>query len=160
MRQESPGGRSWCNPQAGNVRLTLVGSVAYLDGSVASYQQKKAIERLTASLPRVSKVVNRLRVVPCARRPDPAIQADLIAALREEPALPDQGIDVRVSDGVVELLGTVPDASARTSAEAVAWSIWGVQHVVNRLLMGEKAPQEGDLSPGLEGEITPLRGRR
>lgn len=117
----------------GEVKLNIVGRVAYLEGRVCTYQQKKEIGRITASLPGVERVVNRVRVIPYTARPDREILEDVKAALRSAPELSDLSIGIQVRDGVVDLMGAVPDVRARIAAEAAAWSVWGVRHVVNHL---------------------------
>lgn len=148
MSTAGAGTAGWRDASEGEVRLAVVGKVAYLDGSVGSYRQKKAIGKVTASLPRVSRVVNRLRVVPCTPRPDAAIRSDVEAALAEHPELRGWGLSISVSDGVVELRGVLPSPGACTAAEAIAWSVCGVQHVVNRLAVaGPERPQQREEVP-------------
>ncbi len=115
------------------VRLSIVGRVAYLDGSVSSYQEKKSIDLVAAGLPDIEKVVNRLRVAPSSPRSDANIARNVLAALKRDPVLRPYSVSVKAMDGVVELSGAVTDISARIAAEAAAWSICGVSHVINRL---------------------------
>lgn len=124
--------------QAEDLRLVVVNGVAYLDGAVASYQQKKAIGAAVATLPNVREVVNRLRVAPCSLRSDKEIAQNLIAALQKDAVLSLYSVGVAVKDGVVELKGHVSSISGKVAAEAAAWSVCGVRHVINRL---EVAPE-------------------
>lgn len=123
-----------------DVRLLVMAGVAYLEGSVSCYQRKKAMEQLVAKLPSVKEVVNRLRVVPGSLRSDRAIEEAVVAALQTELAPRLGSLSVRVSEGVVELRGTVPDMLSRIAAEAAAWSACGVQHVVNHVSVLEQKP--------------------
>lgn len=121
------------NLQAEDIRLVVVSGVAYLDGSVASYQQKKGIGAAVATLANVREVVNRLRVTPSSARSDKEVAQNIIAALEKDPMLSLYAIAVAVKDGVVELRGRVSSISGKIAAEAAAWSACGVRHVVNRM---------------------------
>ena len=126
-----------------DVRLSVVGGVAYLDGRVSCYERKKVLSRLTAELPFVERVENRLRVAPGSLRSDRTIEFEVSAALKMDPSLGGEQIVVVAKDGVVELRGKVGCMSARVAAERAAWSACGVQHVENRL---EFLPQANSLS--------------
>ena len=126
-----------------DVRLSVVGGVAYLDGRVSCYERKKALSRLAAELPSVERVENRLRVAPGSLRSDRTIESEVSAALKIDPSLMGEHISVKVKDGVVELRGKVGHISARVAAERAAWSACGVQHVENRL---EFLPQANTLN--------------
>ena len=127
-----------------DVRLSVLGGVAYLEGSVSCYERKKALGRLATGLPGVERVVNRLRVAPGGLRSDRMIEAEVLAALKMDPALRSERISVRVNDAVVELRGTVPGVPARIAAEVAAWSACGVHQVNNRLQLS--LPQQNPLS--------------
>jgi len=126
-----------------DVRLSVVGGVAYLDGRVSCYERKKALGRLAAELPSLARVENRLRVAPGSPRSDRTIELEVLAALNMDASLTGEHISVKVQDGVVELRGKVARVSARMTAERAAWSACGVQHVENRL---EFLPQANTLS--------------
>lgn len=141
-----------------DIKLTMVGDVAYLDGHVSSYQQKKAISHVAADLPRVRKLVNRLRVVPCSPTSDRIIVENVFLALRTDPALRLHPIAVTVTDGIVELSGAVPDFSARIAAEAAAWSVCGVRHVINRLEIAPAGEAYTELRTSLRRGLSSLLG--
>jgi hypothetical protein len=46
------------------LRVVMTGGVAYVDGHVPEYRQKKAITQLMARIARPRRVINRVRVVP------------------------------------------------------------------------------------------------
>jgi len=125
-----------------DIRLVVVTGVAYLDGSVASYQQKKALEAAVASLPKVRQVVNRLRVTPYSARSNQEVAQNVMAALQREGILSRHAIAVAVHDSVVELKGHVSSIFAKIAAEAVAWSACGVRHVVNRIEVIPESAQD------------------
>ncbi|HEU4759179.1 MAG TPA: BON domain-containing protein [Dehalococcoidia bacterium] len=122
------------------VRLLWVGEVVYLEGRVHSYERKKRLAQLAAEMPSVTKVVNRLRVVPGSHLPDERVREQVLTALGLGSLVTRADISVRVRDGVVELQGTVPDISTRIAAEVAAWSACGVQHVANRLQVVAPGP--------------------
>jgi len=137
------------------VRLSIVGRVAYLDGSVSSYQEKRSIDLVAADLPDIEKVVNRLRVAPSSPRSDENIARNVLAALKKDPVLRPHTISVVAMDGVVELSGAVTDISARIAAEAAAWSACGVSHVVNRLEIAGAVDLASDLGRSLASLLGP-----
>lgn len=140
------------------IRLSIVGRVAYLDGTVPSYQEKKSISQVAAGLPNVDKVVNRLRVAPSSPRSDQSIAGNVLAALKRDPVLRLHSISVRATDGVVELTGAVSDISARIAAEAAAWSVCGVSHIVNRLEIIGEGEGAGDPTSELRRALASLLG--
>lgn len=142
-----------------DVRLVVVHGVAYLDGPVASYHQKKAIASTVATLPNVRQVVNRLRVIPGNPRHDGEIAQNIAERLRQDPILSLYSLSVSVDDGVVTLSGQVSSISGRIAAEAVAWSVCGVRHVINRI---EVTPMEAltpaELGPAIKASLLTCLG--
>lgn len=127
-----------CKLAGEDLKLIIVSGVAYLDGSVASYRQKREVATVVAALPNVRRVVNRLRVAPAGPRSDRQIAQEVLQALSDDPVLSFSTIGVEVIDGVVELTGRVGSLLSRIAAETIAWSAPGVRHVINRL---EVAPE-------------------
>lgn len=70
------------------------------------------------------------------RRSDDAIREDLCELLMDDPDVDATEIDVRVSEGVVTLDGTVRDRSMKHLAERLAESVRGVRDVQNNLQKG------------------------
>ena len=65
-------------------------------------------------------------------------ESDKDAAISKENFLKDKAVDltdvnVRTTDGSVDLSGTVPSLEAREHAIKLAWQVAGVQAVVNHL---------------------------
>ncbi len=115
------------------LRVLVNKGVAYIDGCVDNYGQKKVIARLAASAPGLRKVVNRLRVVPATLVHDEALAERVRQAVEAHPSLAGQTISVHSKEGVVELSGTVERLSLRLHAEDAAWSVSGVRQVLNKL---------------------------
>ena len=68
------------------------------------------------------------------RRSDDAIREDLCELLTDDPDVDATDMDVRVSDGVVTLDGTVMHRGMKHRAERLAESVSGVRDVQNNLL--------------------------
>ncbi len=132
------------------VQLSVAHGVAYLKGHVSSYERKKALGSMVDAFPSVERVVNLLRVMPGGLRADDTIQKEVMEALSAVSRSDRGEVSVRVANGVVEMEGSVPDLSARIAVEAVAWSVWGIQHVRNRL---EIRPEPKSDVPGTVGEL-------
>lgn len=116
-----------CGPEAGDCDLGVRGNIAYLRGSVANLAQKRALAKAALAVPGVRAIVNHLRIAPLMPRSDQQIAADVRAAL----AVVGLPLEVRVLDGVVYLSGTVGSMEARGAVEDAAWSVRGMEQVVN-----------------------------
>ena len=64
---------------------------------------------------------------------DAAISKAVKEALLKDKTVDLTDIDVRTTDGSVDLSGTVPSLEAREHAIKLAWKVAGVQAVVNHL---------------------------
>jgi osmotically-inducible protein OsmY len=74
-------------------------------------------------------------VVPTDRE----VRSTVVHRLRENPYTQDSHIKVTVSDGVVELDGSVENAAARETAADDAWVVPGVSEVHNELVVDRAA---------------------
>jgi len=89
---------------------------------------------------------------------DAELRRRLLAALNEQPWVPRLALDVKVVDGVVELIGVITDVRTREAALVLAENTPGVRSVVDHLLWIE--PMTGfplDRSPRDETDDTPPR---
>ena len=77
-------------------------------------------------------------------RTDDAIKEDVLAELRWEPAISDQGIGVAVTGGVVTLRGEVPSYAEKLAAEHAAERVAGVRGVVQEVEV--RLPSTAELS--------------
>jgi len=137
--------------ESGSLDVLVSGGVVHIDGEVASYEQKKAINRLVAASPGVRRVVNRLRVVPAAPVGDASLAQGVEQAIRAETGAASGTISVSARSGNVELKGTVDTATARLDAEYAAWHVSGVSQVTNKLQVGKgRVIEERELSRSLE----------
>lgn len=115
-----------------DVKLSDHGVVT-LSGLVKSYAEKVAAERATRRVRGVHAVVNDIDILlPMTHeRSDAAIAEAVVRALEWNVLVPDDAIDVRVSDGWVRLSGTVDWNYQRTTAADAAKFLAGVKGITN-----------------------------
>ena len=116
-----------------DLRLSLVGNVAHLGGTVPSLQHKTMAAEMVRLLTGASEVVNRLRVAPSRSTGDRALREAVLEALPGQLKGGRDDISVHARQGVVELKGTVASLADRCAAQSSAWSAGGVVDVLNHL---------------------------
>lgn len=105
----------------------------YLNGTVNSYFEKERAEAVTANVPGVIDVVNRLSVdFTWMDKADWEIKEDVERQLFWSPFVDSDQITVSVDDGIVTLKGTVHTHQQRDAAEENARQ-GGARRVVNQL---------------------------
>ena len=121
--------------------------VVTLTGTVSSYNEKATAERSAERVLGVQAIANEIRVVyPGPHVPsDPEIAAEALAALHRLVTLPKSGIDVTVSNGLVNLHGNVEWQYQRRAAESAVRDLDGVVGVVNAITLSESAFQRNAL---------------
>lgn len=97
-----------------------------LKGTVPSYWQKIRAEDIALSKSGVRDVTNELAVVPTQTFADRRIADDIVGALERNVYVSAEDVDVKVSNGVVTLRGTVPDRRAHRAARNAARRTPGV----------------------------------
>ncbi|HVC33219.1 MAG TPA: BON domain-containing protein [Chloroflexota bacterium] len=120
---------------ATRISIDVVDNVVILRGTVPSHVEKRTAEDVVRRIKGVRDVANELRVVPAQPRPDEQIEADVHAALAADAWVDERRVDVRVSDGIVSLAGTVDAVPARSHAEADAWGVAGVVDVLDQIVV-------------------------
>jgi osmotically-inducible protein OsmY len=80
-------------------------------------------------------VINGLGVKPPETDSDAAIADAVRQVIEADPAVESESIQVTVQGAVVALDGTVRQASERAAAESDAWYVFGVDDVINRLIV-------------------------
>jgi osmotically-inducible protein OsmY len=113
------------------VRVTVRGGVAVLRGKVDTLAAARVAELVASHAPGVAAVTNEIAVSSWGD--DDTIDADVSAALAEDPETARFGVAVCSDDGVVTLEGEVVEFAHRAAAEHVAARIHGVQGIDNRL---------------------------
>jgi osmotically-inducible protein OsmY len=114
--------------------------VVTLTGTVSSYNEKSTAERSAERVLGVQAIANEIRVVyPGPHVPsDPEIAAEALAALHRLVTLPKSGIDVTVSNGLVNLHGNVEWQYQRRAAESAVRDLDGVVGVVNAITLSPR----------------------
>lgn len=122
--------------------------VVTLTGTVSSYQKLLAAADVAAGIAGVKGVANELVVrVPGLGVPsDTDIAASVGNALRAEPDVNEQDIDVIVRDGLVTLKGNVKYWYQRNAAYEAARRIAGVVSVRDQITVTPPARTDADMS--------------
>lgn len=84
---------------------------------------------------------------------DEEIKRDIMAHLRGDDRLLESGIEVSVERGRVTLTGEATNIPALHIAEGDAWSVSGVIHVDNRLVLASQGEGEEETDLDLENKI-------
>ena len=122
----------------------LVGHVT-LTGTVPTFAQKAIAEADARDVVGVAWVSNDLLVGP-VRRSDSDIRDDVVRSIDMDGALWNQGIAVRVNNGIVTLSGTVNRGYDLLRATTVAGRIRGVKEVINSLTVNwDREYRDGEL---------------
>lgn len=121
------------------VTVSKEGTVT-LTGSVGSYTQKRAAERIVKDVAGVHAVVNDLDVLiaPAATRDDSSIADAAVRALRWHTIVPDE-VQVSVTDGWLKLEGEVEWDYQRRAAYNAVRDLQGVAGVTNSIVIRPKA---------------------
>ena len=101
---------------------------------------KRAVGRAAMSIPGLLGVINSLRVTPLSPRSDQRITSDVRAALLKA-GMAGRSPEVKVVDGVVHISGTVASIEAQRTSEDAAWSVPGVEQVVNDTVVTALCPR-------------------
>lgn len=123
------------NPNIDMSRITIDvfdGTVS-LEGTVDSLWKKLHAERAASDVAGVTRVENRLAVVPTATYADDAIARDIVAALKRNSMIDAERVEVQVADGVVTFSGSVPNPAARRFAREIARRTSGVVDIRDNL---------------------------
>lgn len=111
-------------------------AVVTLRGKVATVDQRRAAEEIARSTDGVASVTNLLQVVPEEQRKavdarDEEIEDTIRAQFDKDQALKDIGVAVRSDNGMVTLLGSVPDGQVRARVADLTRRVPGVRSVRN-----------------------------
>ena len=119
--------------QPDNIQVIVQDGVVTLKGWVDSYAQKMAAQDAARRVRGVKDVSNDLevRLPETATRNDDDLVKALINALRLDPAIPVDRLEMTVSKGWVTLKGEVEYPFQRSEAERVIRSIAGIKGVAD-----------------------------
>jgi len=120
---------------AADIGVTVEGSVVTLRGSVKSYAERAAAERVALGVYGVKAVANDINVQlrDGLQRSDSEIAQAVLSALKWSTLVPDERITVTVSNGVVTLKGKVDWDYQRKAAAKSVRDLAGVRGVVNTI---------------------------
>ncbi len=116
-----------------DINVSAEAGVVTLEGTVDSFWKKVRAEELTSDVIGVLNVVNQLAVVPTEDFIDKDIATDVVDSLKRKVAVNPEDVNVRVSNGVVTISGSVPSFNAWSAAYDSARYTAGVVDVVDQL---------------------------
>ena len=122
-----------------NIDVEVDRNRVQLNGFVDSQAQITRAGEIAKAISGVASVENNLRLSDGGDRvvgvyvDDKALQAQVKAALANDPAVPSMKVDVEVNRGEVSLGGFVDSDAERNAAVAAARAVSGVTKVVNNL---------------------------
>lgn len=120
----------------GCVRIEVEDGVVTLSGEVPGLGHKRLAGVLAWWVPGSRDVINGLEVVP----PEPDNDAEITDAVRlvleKNPFVNAGQIQIGTHNAVVTLRGMVPTVGERDMAEHDAWYVFGVDRVVNEIVVG------------------------
>jgi osmotically-inducible protein OsmY len=117
----------------GDIAIEVHEGVVTLTGAVPGLVEKRLAGVLAWWVPGVRDVVNGLAVDPSEPESEAGLTDAVRIALEKDPFVNDGQIRVRTHKTVVTLTGLVPTESEREMAELDAWSVFGVDKVINRV---------------------------
>jgi len=117
----------------GDIQVAVTDGVVVLEGHVISQSHKGFAGVLAWWTPGRRDVVNSLEVKPAYEDRDDEVAEVLGLVLEADPMLHAGRIRARCEGKVVILEGSVPTEQQKSRAELDAWSLFGVDRVVNRL---------------------------
>ena len=115
--------------------VAVDGGIVTLKGTVDAYWKKTFLENLVAFEAGVTFIENHVAVVPTDGVLDKVIAEDIVTSLEERALVDADDIDVSVSDGMVELAGSVPNWAAQQAAVNAAIYTAGVKMLDNNLVI-------------------------
>ena len=119
--------------QASSIDVSVDRGTVLLSGLVADPQTHAIAVAVAQRIRGVRDVVDRISVRPFVPRFDADITADVVSAITQNTSANPARIDVVTTDGVVQLRGTVADATTRQLVDSIARSVDGVRDVVDAL---------------------------
>jgi len=125
-----------------DIHVAVADGVVTLTGFAHSYFEKLAAEDIAKRAEGVRGVANDIAVRLGAERTDPEIVREAVRALRVDPAIPHNAIQITVRNGYVTLHGAVDSYSQKREAEQTVSSIAGLKGVANQIAIRPAPPNE------------------
>ncbi len=118
-----------------DVRVSVKAGVVELEGVVDAYWKKIKTHDLASHVFGVIKIIDNLAIVPGRGLKDEVIARDIISALERSSVEADR-IDVKVKNGLVTLMGTIPDWFTRQLITSCVQNTFGVCGIKDELVIG------------------------
>ncbi len=131
--------------QSDDIEVWVEGRSVTLLGTVSSPYERDHASAITADLPGVESVDNRLAIAQDHYLSDEERLERVLAALAADPVAGRYRIGARIHAGVVTLLGQVRSLDEERIVINVAKRVPGIRHVVSALCIGPTAPAEEPL---------------
>lgn len=119
----------------GVLEVEVTEGVVILNGTVESISHKRLAGVLAWWVPGSRDVVNGMELSPPMEDNDDEVTDAVRLVLEKDPLVNASQIRIRSRDCVVTLDGAVSTENSRMAAEADAWYIFGVNGVVNNLMV-------------------------
>jgi osmotically-inducible protein OsmY len=122
---------------ATDIGAAVDGGVVTLRGTVASFSQRIAGERIALGVYGVKAVANDLVVhLPSDAAPtDTEIAQAVVAALKSNTVVPGERVSVSVHHGWITLSGTLQSFNQKDTAERAVRDLTGVKGVLNNIVI-------------------------
>ncbi len=121
--------------QSCDIKTEVHDGVVDIEGIVPSLSHKRLAGALAWWIPGTKDVINSLEVAPQEDDSDDEVEDALRIALEKDRLVDASGITVLARNWVVTLSGSVGSDAEKNAAEEDAWYIWGVNDVVNNLVV-------------------------
>jgi osmotically-inducible protein OsmY len=121
---------------SGAMDIRVADGVVTLDGEVPGLSHKRLAGALAWWVPGSRDVINGLGVSPPEEDNDAEITDAVRLVLEKDPFVNPDQVRVTTSNATVTLDGLVPTESERDMADHDAWYVFGVENVVNRIVVG------------------------
>ncbi len=121
------------------IEVEVAGGVVTLVGTVGSYAEKVVAQNSARSVDGVHNLVNAIGVKSrSAMNPsDAELKAMVEQILSWDALVPEERLNVSVSDGLVALTGACPTSAQAREAERAVSHLGGVRGVLNRIEVAE-----------------------
>jgi osmotically-inducible protein OsmY len=123
---------------AEHVRVHVDNGIVTLSGAVDALWKKPHAEHLVLQLTGVTAIENELTVVPTKDTSDEIIAESLNSALKRNPMINADAIEVTVTNAVVRLTGAVPSWAARQAIYDSALHTFGAIGVDDQLVVANE----------------------
>lgn len=118
---------------AADIDVAVRDGTVRLDGSVRTFWERELARSVTATLPGVRGLENRIVVVPAGDHEDVTLARTIVSSLGRNRHVDLATVDVQVEHGCVTLSGQVPDDRVREQVLDAARYTRGVREIVDQL---------------------------